>query len=132
MKNPNRRDVMAATALGALAWMTAGGGRAASLPRYVDYKAFVALDAKFHSRLARLSGNDRLQGSIERLHAHLHTYRLWAQRAATPIHAVEEHRAIAKAVCDHDEAAAAAAMRRHLQGARQRLLDALDADSGIR
>ncbi|MEV6717961.1 GntR family transcriptional regulator [Lentzea sp. NPDC051208] len=91
---------------------------------YEDYRAFVSEDARFHSHIARASGNRTLHESIDRLHAHVHTYRLWTH-GGTPINAMKEHAAIADAVRQRDPQAAEEAMREHLTGSLERLRTAL-------
>lgn len=97
---------------------------------YDDYRAFVTADALFHDQVAVASGNTRLRESIRRLYAHLHTYRLWAQRTATSIESVTEHGRVIEALASHDAEAAGEAMREHLEGSLGRLLVALDNDAG--
>jgi DNA-binding GntR family transcriptional regulator len=92
---------------------------------YDDYRAFVAADALFHDQVAVASGNSRLRESIRRLYAHLHTYRLWAQRAATTIESMTEHARVARTLAEHDAAGAEQAMRDHLEGSLARLFAAL-------
>jgi DNA-binding GntR family transcriptional regulator len=96
--------------------------------RYEDYRAFVTLDADFHDTVALASGNTLLRESIQRLHAHIHTYRLWAYGSAEPIAALREHAVITEALCARDPATAEAAMRAHLQGAHARLSTAFTAE----
>jgi DNA-binding GntR family transcriptional regulator len=77
-------------------------------------------DATFHDRIAALGGNRWLRESLARLRSHLHMYRLYhhaGQAAATK----PEHVAIAKAIATRDPDEAAAAMRRHLETAMERL-----------
>ncbi|ELS58240.1 putative transcriptional regulator [Streptomyces viridochromogenes Tue57] len=96
----------------------------ASGARYEDYQAFAAEDGRFHDLLAAASGVSLLHECIRRLHAHVHTYRLWP-RAGTPIEALREHAAILDALRRRDAAGAEEAMRAHLEGAHARLTNAL-------
>lgn len=81
--------------------------------------AFTEADARFHDEVARLSGSVQLAGAIRRLDAHMHLYRAYI--GPKEIKETEaEHRAITDAVAARDPDAAAAAMRRHLERARDR------------
>ncbi|MFI8221427.1 GntR family transcriptional regulator [Streptomyces sp. NPDC085932] len=91
---------------------------------YEDYQDFATEDGRFHDLLAAASGVSLLQESIRRLHAHVHTYRLWPS-AGTPIEALREHAAIVEALRRRDPGGAEEAMRTHLTGAHARLTHAL-------
>lgn len=81
--------------------------------------AFTEADARFHDAVAHLSGSAQLSNAIRRLDAHMHLYRAYIEPGA--IEETEgEHRAIAEAIARHDPTEAAAAMRRHLERARDR------------
>ncbi|MCK2243642.1 MULTISPECIES: GntR family transcriptional regulator [unclassified Crossiella] len=94
--------------------------------RYADYRSFVAHDAQFHDGVAAAAGNELLRRSIQRLHSHLHTYRLWSHGTDQPIEALREHAKIAEALRARDSEAAEAAMRAHLEGALARLNTAFE------
>jgi DNA-binding GntR family transcriptional regulator len=82
---------------------------------------FTAQDARFHQRIAGLSGNRMLHEAVVRLRAHLHLVRLHFPTALYGVSASEHHR-IVDAVGAGDADAAAAAMRAHLTAARDRHL----------
>jgi DNA-binding GntR family transcriptional regulator len=87
---------------------------------YKEYRQFSAADAAFHSIVARTSGNTFLQDALERLHAHLHLYRLYFHTGIA-IETISEHREILSALQQHNPEVAFTAMARHLQLAQRRL-----------
>jgi DNA-binding GntR family transcriptional regulator len=86
---------------------------------YAGHSAFTAQDALFHERVAAACGNTMLHAAIVRLHAHLHLHRLHFPAAHLGTSA-DEHRRIVDAVDAGDPDAAGAAMRGHLEAARDR------------
>jgi DNA-binding GntR family transcriptional regulator len=102
----------------ALATIPTGAG-------YPAYREQVALDARFHDTIAAAGGSPLLHEAISRLRAHLHLYRLYRQSDAAVTMAAEtaaEHHRIVRAITAGDPAAAAEAMRAHLQAAHDRLV----------
>jgi DNA-binding GntR family transcriptional regulator len=87
---------------------------------YKEYRQFSTTDAAFHSIIARASGNTFLQDALERLHAHLHLYRLYFHTGIA-IETISEHREILSALQQHNPEVAFTAMARHLQLAQRRL-----------
>jgi DNA-binding GntR family transcriptional regulator len=87
---------------------------------YKEYRQFSTADAAFHSIIARASGNTFLRDALERLHAHLHLYRLYFHTGIA-IETISEHREILSALQQHNAEAAFTAMARHLQLAQRRL-----------
>lgn len=87
---------------------------------YKEYRQFSTADAAFHSIIARTSGNTFLQDALERLHAHLHLYRLYFHTGIA-IETISEHREILSALQQHNAEATFTAMARHLQLAQRRL-----------
>ena len=83
---------------------------------YEGYKALTAHDARFHARIARLSGSEQVRVAFERTHCHLHIFRLHYERDIGP-EALAEHRRIADAVVSGDGDAAEVAMLDHLEAA---------------
>lgn len=89
-------------------------------------------DRQFHLRVAEAAGNSVLVGLVRRLFdarmgplfdkldRHFETPEVWAQ-------AIEEHRAVLRALRARDPAAARAAMRRHMDVAFRRLTSSLTA-----
>jgi DNA-binding GntR family transcriptional regulator len=90
---------------------------------YEAYRTLSAHDARLHDLLLGLAGNTAVRSAFARTHAHLHLFRV-AYGKDLGLHAVAEHRAIVDAVASHDRDAADAAMRRHLEAARDRLVGA--------
>lgn len=86
-------------------------------PGYAGHAAFTAADGAFHDAVAIASGNSMLRDAITRLHSHLHVHRISFPGAAST---QAEHDAIVAAIGARDEPAAADAMRRHLEAARER------------
>jgi DNA-binding GntR family transcriptional regulator len=85
------------------------------------HAAFTALDAHLHDLIAEASGSPLLRESITRLHAHLHLHRRYFPYAQTAV-TNDEHQQIAVAIQNADADAAEAAMRLHLERARERHL----------
>lgn len=88
-------------------------------------------DQRFHRAIITAAGNSFLAGAFERLHAHVHVFRL-LQLDTEGRDTHTEHAAIVEAVeaCDPD--AAEAAMRAHLMGAFGRLSASFEAHEGAR
>ncbi|MFG2562620.1 GntR family transcriptional regulator [Streptomyces sp. NPDC048496] len=80
---------------------------------YAVYGRFVALDQQFHEGLAAATGRSMLAGAVERLHSHLHLFRLSAVTGGSPS-TVMEHSRILRAVLRRSPDRAAEAMREHL------------------
>jgi DNA-binding GntR family transcriptional regulator len=90
-----------------------------------DYRSLTQHDMQFHQLVHDASGNLLLSPLFKRMHAHLQNFRLYYGRGIGA-HAVNEHREIGIAIADRDPAAAAAAMTRHLEASRDRLLPVYD------
>jgi DNA-binding GntR family transcriptional regulator len=102
---------------------TRGNTTPAQTDRWHSHAEFTNLDAQFHDLIAEATGNPLLRDSIARLHAHLHLHRLFfpfAEAGTTG----REHRRVAAAIRAGDADAAEAAMREHLNRARERHLPA--------
>jgi len=90
--------------------------------RYASYRDFAALDQRFHEAIAEAACRPLLADAVERLHAHLHIFRLGSiPGAGEPT--LAEHERILRAVLRRDEPRAAEAMAEHLTRSleRQRL-----------
>jgi DNA-binding GntR family transcriptional regulator len=87
---------------------------------YASYRAFSAHDARFHMLVAELAGSDQVREAFQRTNWHLHIYRLYYDQGIGP-QALAEHRRVTDAVLAGDPAAAADAMRAHLQASHARL-----------
>jgi DNA-binding FadR family transcriptional regulator len=92
-------------------------------PRYNDYRLFNSWDTKFHQALVESAGNRVLTQAYADLHVHLHVSRLYVLLGGIDTSkAVEDHIRILTAFRDGDPDASEAAVRRHLENARRRLL----------
>lgn len=85
-----------------------------------SYREFALLDSRFHALIAEASGNPIVRETFDRMHVHLHLFRLpkdWriADRA------LAEHRSIVSAIETRDEILATAAMQSHLAKSLARL-----------
>jgi DNA-binding GntR family transcriptional regulator len=88
---------------------------------YHVYREFAEADARFHRAIARASGNALLASILAGMNAHAHNYRFYF-RGGMALATVAEHRAVLAALAAARPDAAAGAMRRHLESARDRLL----------
>lgn len=83
------------------------------------YNAFAQQDARFHAEVARASENALLHDIVAQQRVHLHLFRLRFYARVTQ-DAVVEHARILEAFRARDPAAAAAAMRAHIENAHAR------------
>lgn len=90
--------------------------------RWENYRLVTVEDARFHAAIGQAAGNSFLRDSVERLHSHLHLYRLYFHSGIEQA-TVREHGPILEAFRKRDADAAEAAMRSHLKMARERLLE---------
>ncbi|MFD3478253.1 GntR family transcriptional regulator [Streptomyces sp. NPDC058695] len=82
--------------------------------RYAAYRDFVALDQRFHDAVAAGAGRLLLADAIERLHSHLHIFRLRSiPGAGEPT--LAEHERIVRAVLRRSPERASEAMAEHLR-----------------
>lgn len=100
-------------------------------------------DKRFHELIAQVSGSDYARDAFERMHCHLHLFRLYQNRKtasdaapesgdqelfglyyepATGFHAFREHSNIAEAILAGDADRAQALMLAHIEGSRERNL----------
>ncbi|GEQ75305.1 GntR family transcriptional regulator [Comamonas testosteroni] len=80
----------------------------------VAYGKFAVQDAEFHAWIAKRSGNELIAETLNRLHAHMHLFRLRFHSDVTE-DAINEHAQIVAALIARDEKAAESAMRCHLE-----------------
>jgi DNA-binding GntR family transcriptional regulator len=92
---------------------------------YQEYRQLAVADAAFHDILARACGNVFFQDTLERIHAHMHLYRLYFHTGIAT-ETIAEHREILNALRQRDAEAAARAMARHLEQAHLRLSPELE------
>nr|WP_308369926.1 GntR family transcriptional regulator [Streptomyces sp. McG3] len=81
---------------------------------FAVYGRFALLDQRFHDALAAASGRTLLAAAVERLHTHLHLFRLSPVTGGSPATAVE-HSRILRAVLRRNPDRAEDAMREHLE-----------------
>jgi DNA-binding GntR family transcriptional regulator len=85
-----------------------------------DVADFLEHDRVFHFAIADASGNRVLRAIVRDIHEVIRTSWLLTQPSHEDMQTVyEQHTAIAAAIADRDEDAAAATMQRHLEWARQ-------------
>lgn len=87
------------------------------------YSRFARADGLFHDAIQRIGGNEVIRHALADQHVHLHIFRLVFHARVTE-EALGEHDAILAAFRAGDEAAAADAMRIHIQRSRDRLIAA--------
>lgn len=97
-----------------------GSGRAAQAQRAVG-------DRRFHALIMAASGNSLLPSAFERLHAHVHVFRL-LQVDGEGRETYREHESIVQAIEACDPEAAEEAMRAHLLSTFARLSGSFSAD----
>lgn len=89
---------------------------------YAEYGRFAVLDQRFHDALAVASGRTMLAAAVERLHTHLHLFRLSPVSGGSPA-TVMEHGRILRAVLRRSPERASRAMSEHLESSLRRHLD---------
>jgi DNA-binding FadR family transcriptional regulator len=93
-----------------------------------SWDAYAELDWRFHNMLAAATGNILLT-EIQQLLNQVRRTVVWGDLDTPPprprpdYHSFAEHEAIVAAIASRDPRAAAAAMRRHLEATRERLLN---------
>lgn len=85
-----------------------------------NYGRFALLDGEFHTLIARLSENEVIMETLERLYAHMNLFRL-RYHSAVAMEAVKEHFQIMQAIEQGDAGAARAAMAAHITSSRERM-----------
>ena len=111
-------------------------------------QAFIEHDARFHSLITRISGNESVTEAFERTHFHLHLFRLFliVQNHLTDNKSkdkfvqelfhrysqtdfgkrtIKEHEAISAAICSGDQKGAKNAMQKHIQSSLDRFSPAI-------
>ncbi len=89
------------------------------------YSAFARQDAQFHDAVMEVAGNELVRQTLAHQHTHFHVFRLVFHSSVTE-EALAEHRDLLAAFSAGDGAAAAGAMRHHIERSRDRLLPAFD------
>lgn len=98
---------------------------ATPLDRTSRYSRFARIDAHFHDEILRIAGNEVIRSTLSNQHVHLHLFRLMFHTRVTQ-EALEEHEDLLAAFRSGDSAAAQAAMRKHIQRSRDRLMLAFE------
>lgn len=92
---------------------------------YASYRDFAALDQRFHDAVAEAAHRPLLADAVERLHSHLHIFRLSnVQDADDPT--LGEHERIVRAILRRRAEHAADAMAEHLNRSLERQLSRFD------
>lgn len=100
----------------------AAGSKRESIVAGSDEHRLAALeDARFHNAVAAATGNDFLRDAIQRLHPHLHLYRLYNGTSIAQGATRREHDAIIKSLRRRDPDLAEHTMRSHLEASVFRL-----------
>ena len=86
-----------------------------------SYDLFPDQDSEFHNRIAAGSGNVLIGEALDRLHTHMHIFRL-RFHSQIVFDAANEHDDVVKALQQRDAEAARAAMRDHIQRSYDRLV----------
>ncbi|TCQ99397.1 GntR family transcriptional regulator [Neorhizobium sp. JUb45] len=87
------------------------------------YGEFAKRDAAFHDFIARNCGNALVHDSLQRLHTHVHLFRLYFHARATT-DANREHETLIAAIENGSSEKAEAAMREHILCSKRRFEDA--------
>ncbi|KAA0890815.1 GntR family transcriptional regulator [Pusillimonas sp. ANT_WB101] len=98
---------------------------ATPLDRTSRYSRFARIDAHFHDEILRIAGNEVIRSTLFNQHVHLHLFRLMFHSRVTQ-EALEEHEDLLAAFRAHDSEAAQAAMYKHIQRSRDRLMLAFE------
>ncbi|MEV6227977.1 GntR family transcriptional regulator [Saccharopolyspora shandongensis] len=93
--------------------------RPGSGSRYAEYREFAVLDQRFHNTLAEAAGRPLLADAVERLHSHLHIFRLSSIPGAGE-QTLAEHERIVRAVLRRIPDRTAEAMTEHLERSLER------------
>ncbi|WLQ39019.1 GntR family transcriptional regulator [Streptomyces laculatispora] len=88
---------------------------------YASYRDFAALDQRFHDAVAVAARRPLLRDAVERLHAHLHIFRL-SSLPAEDDPTLAEHERVVRAILRRSAERAAQAMTDHLAHSLERQL----------
>ena len=85
------------------------------------YAVLAQHDVRLHDKIFRAARNETVRQAYARTHCHLHTFRL-AYTGSYVSDTVDEHGAVVAAIAAGEPVTAEAAMRRHIEQSRERLL----------
>ncbi|MFF3176585.1 GntR family transcriptional regulator [Streptomyces sp. NPDC057900] len=88
---------------------------------YASYREFAALDQRFHDAVAVAARRPLLRDAVERLHSHLHVFRL-SSLPAEDDPTLAEHERVVRAILRRSAERAAQAMTDHLAHSLERQL----------
>ncbi|MER6103351.1 GntR family transcriptional regulator [Streptomyces sp. NPDC001832] len=94
---------------------------------YTSYRDFAALDQRFHNAVAESAHRPLLADAVERLHSHLHIFRLSSPQGEGDS-TVAEHERVVRAILRHRAERAAEAMADHLNRSLERQLGRFEQD----
>lgn len=96
------------------------------------YGKFAHWDARFHHLIARAGGGQVMAETLDRLHTHMHLFRVLFHSSVTE-EAIKEHEALLEALMAGQADRARNAMKRHIQLSYKRIAPMLEAygDSGM-
>lgn len=124
---------MTADGLGRLRKLSEKMSRLVEGDTKANYGRFALLDGEFHALIARLSENEVIQETLERLYSHMNLFRL-RYHSAVAVEAVKEHLQIMQAMERGDAPGARRAMAAHITASRARMepfYEILDQNSRI-
>lgn len=94
---------------------------------YAAYRDFAALDQRFHDAVAQAAHRPLLADAVDRLHAHLHTFRLSSLRSESDP-TLAEHERVVRAIIRRRADRAEEAMVDHLTRSLERQLSRFEED----
>jgi DNA-binding GntR family transcriptional regulator len=88
---------------------------------FAAIKTFSELDERLHRSILAIAGNEVVERAFDRMHCHLHAFRLTYDLGAGS-DTIVEHRAVVEAIARADPLDAAHRMAAHLEASRDRIL----------
>ncbi|MEW2489754.1 GntR family transcriptional regulator [Streptomyces sp. NPDC048411] len=92
---------------------------------YVSYRDFASLDQRFHDTVVEAAHRPLLTDAVERLHAHLHIFRLSGLQDAGDL-TIDEHERVVRAILRRRAERAEETMAEHLTRSLERQLSLFD------
>lgn len=98
---------------------------------YLDIEAFITADRAFHDAIVASVGNQRLSAMYHQLNVHMHVLRVhYFMELEAPPGVTKDHWDICNAITDADVPAADAAIRRHLERIKSKMIFNLQENGG--